>query len=238
MLIEIMRRHGIKRLVFSSSALVYGHPQFLPVTEKHPVEDNYLDPYAQSKYIIEKAIMDICAKDKEWKAIILRYYNAAGADESGMIGEDSAYTKNTLFHDLAQVALGKKGKLDIKRDDFDNIEGGGLKDYLHVADLALAHLLALENISTKVFEGFKVYNLGQGIGISIAKVIDSFAVVSGKAVMYELLDEDDKEPGRYADATLATKELSWRPERSVKAMCRSYLNWHRKNPNGYSKVKM
>lgn len=237
-LFETMRNHGVKIILFSSSALVYGKPQFLPVTEKHPVENNPLDPYVESKCIIENSIRDICSKDKEWRAILFRYYSAAGADESGTIGEDPAGSKNTLFRDLAQVSLGKKDKLDIKRGNFDNIDGRGLKDFLHVTDLAHAIVLAMEKMASKALEGLRVYNLGQGRGIAIAEVVDSFSAISGKVIMYELLDEDDKEPGMYADATLAKKELLWTPEKSVKAMCRTYLNWYRKNPHGYSKVKM
>lgn len=237
-LFKTMRNHGVKKLVFSSSALVYGDPQFLPVTEKHCVGKHHPDFYTKSKYVIENAIKDICAHDHEWKATILRYYNAAGADESGIIGDDPAYSKNNLFRDLAEAASGKKNKVAVKRGEFDNIDGKSLNDFVHVTDVALGHVLALEKMAAKSCEGLKVYNLGHGRGISVAEVIENFSVVSGKALMYELLEEDDRVPGRFADATLAKQELLWRPEKTVRAICRSYLNWYKRNPNGYSNVKM
>ncbi|XP_066999419.1 UDP-glucose 4-epimerase isoform X2 [Anabrus simplex] len=209
-LLEVMKKCNVKKLVYSSSATVYGTPQSLPLTEEHPTGQGCTNPYGKSKYFVEEMIKDLVFSDESWSAISLRYFNPVGAHESGRIGEAPSGIPNNLMPYIAQVAVGTREKLKIFGNDYDTPDGTGVRDYIHIYDLAVGHIDALKKLLEPSFSRWKVYNLGTGTGYSVLDVIKAFEEASGKKIAYEIAP---RRPGdiasSYADAQLAKKELNW-----------------------------
>lgn len=230
-LCQVMSAHNVKRMVFSSSATVYGDPSESPLTESSALSAT--NPYGQTKLTIEHILRDICRSDTEWKVALLRYFNPVGAHESGRIGEDPAGIPNNLMPFVTQVAVGKREKLAVFGDDYSTPDGTGVRDYIHVVDLAKGHLKSLEKLDD--IRGAEAYNLGTGQGSSVLDVIKTFEKATGQTVPYEIVE---RRPGDaatcYADVSKARKELQWETERTLDEMCRDAWYWQQNNPNGYN----
>ncbi|PIW08627.1 MAG: UDP-glucose 4-epimerase GalE, partial [Comamonadaceae bacterium CG17_big_fil_post_rev_8_21_14_2_50_60_13] len=230
-LLEAMQSAKVKTLVFSSSATVYGDPQRLPLTENHPLSAT--NPYGQTKLVIENMLRDLYRSDSAWRIGILRYFNPVGAHSSGLIGEDPQGVPNNLLPFVAQVAVGRREFLNVWGDDYATPDGTGVRDYIHVVDLALGHLAALQTLADRA-QCFTV-NLGTGTGYSVLDMVHAFEVASGKPVPYRI---SPRRPGDvaacYADPAYARELLGWRAERDLAAMCRDAWHWQSSNPNGYS----
>lgn len=229
-LCEVMAEYDVKKMVFSSSAAVYGMNNKSPLTEDLPLSAT--NPYGWTKLMIEQILRDIFISDKEWSISLLRYFNPIGAHESGRIGEDPNGIPNNLMPYITQVAVGKREKLYVFGNDYDTHDGTGVRDYIHVVDLAKGHLKALEKVMAT--KGVNTYNLGTGIGYSVLDVVKSFEKATRKRIPYVITD---RRPGDidecYADPTKALKELGWKAERSLEDMCRDAWRWQVDNPNGY-----
>jgi UDP-glucose 4-epimerase len=229
-LCEAMNKADVKNLVFSSSATVYGDPETNPIPESSPV--TAVNPYGQTKLTIEYILKDLYASDSAWNIALLRYFNPVGAHESGEIGEDPNGIPNNLMPFVTQVAVGKLEKLKVFGNDYPTHDGTGVRDYIHVVDLAIGHLKALEKLDKN--PGVVTYNLGTGNGSSVLDVVHAFGKASGVEIPYEIAP---RRPGDaavcYADPSLAEKELKWKAERDLETMCRDAWNWQRKNPNGF-----
>ncbi|XP_072968432.1 UDP-glucose 4-epimerase GEPI48-like [Typha angustifolia] len=230
-LLEIMAAHGCKKLVFSSSATVYGWPKEVPCTEEFPLFA--MNPYGQTKLIIEDICRDIYRSDSDWKIILLRYFNPVGAHPSGDIGEDPRGIPNNLMPFVQQVAVGRRSALTVYGNDYSTKDGTGVRDYIHVVDLADGHIAALQ----KLFEsniGCEVYNLGTGKGTSVLEMVAAFEKASGKKIPLVMAG---RRPGDaeivYASTAKAEKELNWRAKYGIDEMCRDQWNWASKNPYGY-----
>ncbi|XP_068990339.1 UDP-glucose 4-epimerase isoform X2 [Neodiprion pinetum] len=232
-LLEVMREHGVYRMIYSSSATVYGLPDKLPLTEDMKTGD-CTNPYGKSKFMVEEILKDLCVSDKVWSITSLRYFNPVGAHPSGNIGEDPNGIPNNLMPYIAQVAVGKREKLSVYGSDYNTPDGTGVRDYIHVIDLAVGHLQA---ISHQHPSGFQVYNLGTGRGYSVLEVIRAFKDASGKDIPYDIVD---RRPGdiatSYADASRANAELDWHATRNIDDMCKDTWRWQQKNPDGYKNV--
>ncbi|CYV17208.1 UDP-glucose 4-epimerase [Streptococcus suis] len=229
-LVEVMAEFSVKKIVFSSSATVYGLNNPSPLVETMPTSAT--NPYGYTKVMLEQILRDVEVADKGWSIALLRYFNPIGAHESGLIGEDPAGIPNNLMPFIAQVAVGKREELSVFGNDYDTIDGTGVRDYIHVIDLALGHIKALEKISTTA--GVHTYNLGSGQGTSVLELVQAFEKVNGVPVPYKIVD---RRPGDvatcYANADKAWKELNWKTEKTIEDMCRDTWNWQSKNPNGY-----
>ncbi|HEM6308607.1 TPA: UDP-glucose 4-epimerase GalE [Streptococcus suis] len=229
-LVEVMAEFGVKKIVFSSSATVYGLNNPSPLVETMPTSAT--NPYGYTKVMLEQILRDVEVADKEWSIALLRYFNPIGAHESGLIGEDPAGIPNNLMPFVAQVAVGKRPELSVFGNDYDTVDGTGVRDYIHVIDLAIGHIKALEKISTT--EGVHTYNLGSGQGTSVLELVQAFEKVNGVPVPYKIVD---RRPGDvatcYANADKALAELNWKTEKTIEDMCRDTWNWQSKNPNGY-----
>ncbi|HEL1581447.1 TPA: UDP-glucose 4-epimerase GalE [Streptococcus suis] len=229
-LVEVMAEFGVKKIVFSSSATVYGLNNPSPLVETMPTSAT--NPYGYTKVMLEQILRDVEVADKGWSIALLRYFNPIGAHESGLIGEDPAGIPNNLMPFIAQVAVGKREELSVFGNDYDTIDGTGVRDYIHVIDLALGHIKALEKISTTA--GVHTYNLGSGQGTSVLELVQAFEKVNGVPVPYKIVD---RRPGDvatcYANADKALEELDWKTEKTIEDMCRDTWNWQSKNPNGY-----
>jgi UDP-glucose 4-epimerase len=229
-LCELMKKHGVKNLVFSSSATVYGDPESVPITEEFPLSAT--NPYGRTKLFIEYILKDLHIADESWNIALLRYFNPVGAHESGLIGEDPNDIPNNLMPFVSQVAVGKLKELSVFGDDYPTPDGTGVRDYIHVVDLALGHLKALEKLRSN--PGLVVYNLGTGEGTSVLEMVQSFEKASGKKVPYKITP---RRPGDiaqcYADPAKAETELGWTAKRDIEAMCRDAWKWQSENPNGY-----
>ncbi|HFI0578827.1 TPA: UDP-glucose 4-epimerase GalE [Streptococcus suis] len=229
-LVEVMAEFGVKKIVFSSSATVYGLNNPSPLVESMPTSAT--NPYGYTKVMLEQILRDVEVADKEWSVALLRYFNPIGAHESGLIGEDPAGIPNNLMPFVAQVAVGKRPELSVFGSDYDTVDGTGVRDYIHVIDLALGHIKALEKISTTA--GVHTYNLGSGQGTSVLELVQAFEKVNGVPVPYKIVD---RRPGDvatcYANADKALAELNWKTEKTIEDMCRDTWNWQSKNPNGY-----
>ena len=233
-LLEAMTECNVKTLVFSSSATVYGDPQRLPLTEDHPL--SCTNPYGQTKLVIENMLRDVFRSDPTWRLGILRYFNPVGAHDSGLIGEDPQGTPNNLLPFVAQVAVGRREFLNVWGDDYDTPDGTGVRDYIHVVDLALGHLKALERLK-KEPECLTV-NLGTGVGYSVLEMVRAFEQASGKAVPYKVAPRRDGDIAAcYADPAQALAMLGWRAERGLQTMCADAWRWQSHNPNGYIPVR-
>lgn len=229
-LCEVMAEHGVFDLVFSSSATVYGDPASVPIREDFPLSAT--NPYGRSKLMIEEILRDLYRSDSRWNAILLRYFNPVGAHHSGTIGEDPNGIPNNLMPYITQVAVGKLQQLSVFGNDYDTIDGTGVRDYIHVVDLALGHLKALEKLSDK--PGAAAYNLGTGRGYSVLEVIAAFEKASGVEIPYQIVD---RRPGDvascYAEPSFAASELNWRAERGIEQMAEDAWRWQSQNPQGY-----
>ena len=230
-LLDVMRNHGCKNIIFSSSATVYGDPAIIPITEQCP-KGHCTNPYGQTKSMLEEVLMDVQKADKEWNVVILRYFNPIGAHQSGKIGENPNGIPNNLMPYITQVAIGKRPELGVFGSDYDTPDGTGVRDYIHVCDLAAGHVCALKAIQRNC--GLGIYNLGTGHGYSVLDVVKAFEKANGVPVKYSL---KPRRPGDiatcYCDPTKAKEELDWQAQYGIEEMCRDAWNWQKNNPNGY-----
>jgi UDP-glucose 4-epimerase len=229
-LCDVMKQYGVKNLVFSSSATVYGMPETVPILEDFPL--GATNPYGRTKLMIEEILRDVYVADEGWSIALLRYFNPIGAHESGRIGEDPNGIPNNLMPFITQVAVGKLKQLSVFGNDYPTIDGSGVRDYIHVVDLAHGHLKALEKVMSS--NGVEAYNLGTGMGYSVLEIVNAFEKASGVQIPYQIVD---RRPGDiavcYADATKAKNELGWVATRGIEEMCRDSWKWQKNNPNGY-----
>ncbi len=229
-LCEVMRKYGVKDLIFSSSATVYGTPESLPIKEDFPLSTT--NPYGATKLMIEGILKDLQHSDPEWNIIILRYFNPIGAHESGSIGEDPKGIPNNLVPYITQVAVGKLECLNIFGDDYDTVDGTGVRDYIHVVDLALGHVQSVIKLKEK--KGILYYNLGTGHGYSVLQMLKGFEKVSGKKINYAIRPRRAGDIAAcYADASKAREELDWEATRNLDVMCEDAWRWQKNNPEGY-----
>lgn len=230
-LLQVMEEFGVKNIVFSSSATVYGTPAFVPITEECP-KGEATNPYGHTKSMLEQILMDIQKADEKWNIILLRYFNPIGAHESGTIGENPNGIPNNLMPYITQVAVGKLESLGVFGNDYPTKDGTGVRDYLHVVDLALGHVKAIEKIAEN--PGLKIYNLGTGKGYSVLEIVENFEKANGIKIPYQI---KPRRPGDiaecYASSKKAYEELGWKAERGIYEMCRDSWNWQKNNPNGY-----
>ncbi|MBO7499260.1 MAG: UDP-glucose 4-epimerase GalE [Bacteroidaceae bacterium] len=230
-LLDVMREHGCKNIIFSSSATVYGNPAQIPITEECP-KGHCTNPYGQTKSMLEQIMMDMQAADPEWNVVLLRYFNPIGAHPSGRIGENPNGIPNNLMPYITQVAVGKRPELGVFGNDYDTPDGTGVRDYIHVVDLARGHVCALKAIERKC--GLAIYNLGTGHGYSVLDIVHAFERVNGVPVPYAI---KPRRPGDiatcYSDPAKAERELGWKAEYGIDEMCRDSWNWQKNNPNGY-----
>lgn len=230
-LVDVMRKHNVKNIVFSSSATVYGTPEFVPVTEKCP-KGEITNPYGQTKSMLEQVLSDIYKADREWNVILLRYFNPIGAHKSGKIGENPNGIPNNLMPYITQVAVGKLEKLGVFGNDYDTPDGTGVRDYIHVVDLAKGHVKAIEKMTEN--PGLKIYNLGTGIGYSVLDIVKNFEQANGIEIPYEIKPRRAGDIAtNYADATLAREELGWVAKNGIREMCQDAWRWQSMNPNGF-----
>ena len=232
-LLKVLAAHACKNIVFSSSATVYGQPRSVPIREDFPTP-GCTNPYGWTKLMMEQVFRDVQKADPAWNTIILRYFNPVGAHESGRIGEDPAGIPNNLLPYVAQVAVGRLKELSVFGNDYPTPDGTGIRDYIHVVDLAIGHLRAIEKLAEK--PGFKVYNLGTGNGYSVLQIVKAFETASGRKVPYVI---KPRRPGDiaecWADPALAAKELHWKAERGIEQMCADLWRWLSRNPFGFRK---
>ena len=231
-LCDVMRAHHVKKIIFSSSATVYGDPAFVPITEDCP-RGAITNPYGQTKSMLEQILTDLHTADPEWSVILLRYFNPVGAHKSGLIGEDPAGIPNNLTPYITQVAVGKLKEVGVFGDDYDTADGTGVRDYIHVVDLALGHVKALEKIVSSE-PLVRIYNLGTGRGFSVLQMIQAFSKACGRPIPYSIKPRRPGDIGScYADVSLAKKELGWEAKRGIDEMCEDSWRWQSQNPNGY-----
>lgn len=231
-LTDEMRAHGCKNIIFSSSATVYGDPAEIPITENCP-KGTCTNPYGWTKWMQEQILTDIHTADPEWNVILLRYFNPIGAHKSGLIGEDPKGIPNNLLPYVAQVAIGKLPEINVFGDDYDTPDGTGVRDYIHVVDLARGHVKAIERFAKK--DGVFICNLGTGHGYSVLDVIHAFEKACGKKLPYVIRARRDGDVAIcYSSSEKAAKELGWTAEYTLEDMCRDSWNWQQKNPNGYN----
>ena len=229
-LIETMQKYGCKKLVFSSSATVYGIPDKVPVTEDFPL--SAINPYGSTKLMIENMCRELYASDDQWSIILLRYFNPIGAHESGKLGEDPNGIPNNLMPLILRTASGKMATLSVFGNDYPTPDGTCVRDYIHVVDLALGHIKAVEKVEGE--DGLFIYNLGTGIGYSVLDVVKSFEKASGKKIPYVIGPRRDGDIATcYSDPSKALKELGWKAENGIKEMCEDSWRWQKNNPNGY-----
>lgn len=233
-LCDVMRQFGVKSIVFSSSATVYGNPKTVPINEEFPLTAT--NPYGRTKLMLEEIFRDLYLADNEWRIVLLRYFNPIGAHESALIGEDPKGIPNNLVPYITQVAVGKLEKLSVFGDDYDTQDGTGVRDYIHVVDLADGHVRALDKI--KDISGVFTYNLGTGVGYSVLDMVKAFSDVVGEKIPYEIMPRREGDIATcYADPSLASKELNWQAKRDLKDMCEDSWRWQSNNPNGYEDSK-
>ncbi len=230
-LVDVMRKNGCKNIIFSSSATVYGDPAFVPITEECP-KGQCTNPYGWTKSMLEQILMDVQKADPEWNVVILRYFNPIGAHKSGTIGEDPSGIPNNLMPYITQVAVGKLEKLHIFGNDYDTPDGTGVRDYIHVVDLARGHVAALKKLEKG--SGLSIYNLGTGNGCSVLDIVKNFEAATGVKIPYVI---EERRPGDiatcYSSAKKAEEELGWKAEYGIREMCADSWKWQSMNPNGY-----
>lgn len=229
-LVEVMSAHGVKTLVFSSSATVYGLADEMPIRETHPV--GAINPYGRTKQHVEAMLQDLAASDPQWRVSLLRYFNPVGAHASGEIGEDPTGTPNNLLPYIGQVAVGRRPHLNVFGNDYPTPDGTGIRDYIHVVDLARGHLRALEHLASH--PGIHTHNLGTGRGHSVLQVLQAFEKASGRQIAYEVVGRRAGDAAvSYADPSRAERELNWRAELDLPRMCEDAWRWQSKHPRGY-----
>lgn len=230
-LTDVMRKYGVKNIIFSSSATVYGDPAMIPITEECP-KGQCTNPYGWTKSMLEQVLSDMQKADPEWNVVLLRYFNPIGAHKSGTMGENPNGIPNNLMPYITQVAVGKLKELGVFGNDYDTPDGTGVRDYIHVVDLAAGHVKALKKIEEKA--GLCIYNLGTGIGYSVLDIVKNFEEATGVHIPYVI---KDRRPGDiatcYSNAAKAEKELGWRAQYGIKEMCADSWRWQSNNPNGY-----
>ena len=230
-LFDVMRNHGVKNIIFSSSATVYGDPAFVPITEECP-KGEITNPYGKTKGMLEEILTDIQKADPEWNVILLRYFNPIGAHESGTIGENPNGVPNNLMPYITQVAVGKLKELGVFGNDYDTPDGTGVRDYIHVVDLAKGHVKAIDYIFSN--PGLDVINLGTGVGYSVLDMVKAFGKACGKEIPYEIKPRRAGDIAMcYADPAKAAKVLGWKAEKGLDEMCADTWRWQSQNPNGY-----
>ena len=230
-LVDVMRKHNVKNIIFSSSATVYGNPAFIPITEECP-KGQCTNPYGWTKSMLEQILSDIQKADPEWNVILLRYFNPIGAHKSGTIGENPNGIPNNLMPYITQVAVGKRQELGVFGNDYNTHDGTGVRDYIHVVDLAQGHVKALKKIEENA--GLKIYNLGTGVGYSVLDVVKNFEDATGVKMPYSIKPRRAGDiDSCYADASLAKEELGWEAKYGIREMCEDSWRWQKNNPNGY-----
>lgn len=230
-LLEAMKKHNVKNIIFSSSATVYGNPKTVPISEKCP-KGLCTNPYGWTKSMLEQIFMDIQNSDPEWNIILLRYFNPIGAHKSGLMGEDPNGIPNNLMPYITQVASGKLKELGVFGNDYDTPDGTGVRDYIHVVDLACGHVKALNKIKENC--GLEIYNLGTGKGYSVLDIVKNFEKATGVKIPYSIKPRRAGDIATcYCDPSKAEKELDWKAENDILDMCKDSWNWQSKNPNGY-----
>lgn len=230
-LCDEMRKHGVKKMIFSSSATVYGDPAFVPITEDCP-KGVITNPYGQTKGMLEQILTDLHTADPEWNVVLLRYFNPIGAHESGKIGEDPKGIPNNLVPYLAQVAVGKRACLGVFGNDYPTPDGTGVRDYIHVVDLAVGHVKALKKLEEPA--DVRIYNLGTGKGYSVLDVVKAYEKACKKPIPYEIKERRAGDVATcYADASKAKAELDWTAKRGIEEMCADSYHWQSMNPDGY-----
>lgn len=228
---QVMREHNVKNIIFSSSATVYGDPETVPITEECP-KGQCTNPYGWTKSMLEQILTDIQKADPEWNVILLRYFNPIGAHKSGLMGEDPNGIPNNLMPYVMKVAIGQLPHVNVFGNDYPTPDGTGVRDYIHVVDLAVGHVKAIKKIEEN--PGVKIYNLGTGIGYSVLDVINNVSKAVGKDIPYVITERRAGDIAEcYSDATLAKEELGWEAENGIEEMCEDSWNWQQKNPNGY-----
>lgn len=231
-LCDVMRKHNVKNIVFSSSATVYGNPHTVPIKEDFPL--SVTNPYGRTKLMLEEIFRDLYVADNEWNVVLLRYFNPVGAHKSGLIGENPKGIPNNLTPYITQVAVGKLDCLGVFGDDYDTVDGSGVRDYIHVVDLAIGHLKAIEKLQEK--KGVLTYNLGTGVGYSVLQMVKAFEKACGKEIKYAIKPRRAGDIATcYADASKAKAELNWEAKRGIDEMCEDSWRWQSNNPNGYEK---
>ena len=233
-LLEVMKEFNVKKFVFSSSATVYGEPEKMPVTEEMQTGVGITNPYGRSKYMIEEILKDLFISDNSWKIAILRYFNPVGAHESGTIGEDPEGIPNNLMPFISQVAVGKLSKLRVFGGDYPTKDGTGVRDFIHVVDLANAHVKAIEYLNKNELNEPLIVNLGTGQGYSVLEMVKAFEEASGVKIPYEIGERRAGDIAEiYANPDKAKELLEWEAKRGIKEMCESSWKWQSKNPRGY-----
>jgi len=233
-LLEVMTQHNVFRIVFSSSATVYGVPEYLPLDESHRT-GNCTNPYGTTKYAVEKMMMDLAASDPRWAVSLLRYFNPAGAHPSGEIGEDPLGIPNNLMPYIAQVAIGRRERISVYGSDYKTRDGTGDRDYIHIMDLADGHVKAVDHILAPDRSGVFTYNLGTGTGATVLEVIKAFAAASEREIPHVLAERRKGDvDSLYASCSKAKEELGWTASRSLADMCKDMWNWQTKNPTGFA----
>jgi len=230
-LVDVMRAHGCKSIIFSSSSTVYGDPDKLPLTEESP-KKNCTNPYGWTKWMIEQILSDLYVADDEWNVVLLRYFNPIGAHPSGLIGEDPKGIPNNLVPYVAQVAVGKRECVNVFGDDYPTADGTGVRDYIHVVDLGTGHVAALAWMNGKT--GVEIFNLGTGKGSSVLEVVAAYSKAVGRDLPYKICPRRGGDIAEnYADCSKAARELGWKAQYDIDDMCRDSWNWQSHNPNGY-----
>jgi UDP-glucose 4-epimerase len=231
-LFDVMRKHGVKNIIFSSSSTVYGTPESVPVTEDTP-KGMCTNPYGWTKWMLEQILCDMQKADNEWNVILLRYFNPIGAHKSGRMGEDPNGIPNNLMPYITQVAVGKLSELGVFGDDYDTPDGTGVRDYIHVVDLAVGHVKALKKIDENC--GLKIYNLGTGKGYSVLEIVKNFEEANGVKIPYQIKARRAGDiAANYANAEKAKEELGWVAENGIREMCEDSWRWQKNNPKGYA----
>lgn len=230
-LLKIMKKYSCKNIIFSSSATVYGDPESVPITEDFP-KGTCTNPYGWTKSMMEQIMTDLQKSDPEWKVVLLRYFNPIGAHKSGKIGEDPQGIPNNLLPYIAQVAVGKLDYLSVFGDDYDTVDGTGVRDYIHVVDLAKGHVLAVDKIDK--LKGVSIFNLATGKGYSVLEVLKAFEKACGKKISYKIVQRREGDIAKcFADASKAYKILGWKAKKDIDEMCEDSWRWQLQNPNGY-----
>ncbi len=230
-LVDVMRKHNVKNIIFSSSATVYGDPAFIPITEECP-KGQCTNPYGWTKSMLEQILSDIQKADQEWNVILLRYFNPIGAHPSGTMGENPNGIPNNLMPYITQVAVGRQKELGVFGNDYDTHDGTGVRDYIHVVDLAIGHVKALKKIEENA--GLQIYNLGTGTGYSVLDIVKNFEEANGVKIPYTIKPRRAGDIATcYADPSKAKAELGWEAQYGIKEMCADSWRWQKNNPNGY-----
>ena len=229
-LCQAMVDHGVKNIIFSSSATVYGDPASVPITEDFPL--SCTNPYGRTKLMSEEILTDICNAQDDWSVVLLRYFNPVGAHKSGRIGEDPGGVPNNLMPYISQVAVGKLKELSVFGGDYSTVDGTGVRDYIHVVDLALGHVKALKKVGSG--QGLSVYNLGTGNGFSVLELVGAFGLATDQKIPYKVIERRAGDVAKcFADASKALRDFGWKAERGLQEMCEDTWRWQKNNPEGY-----